>query len=174
MPCPCDGSQRMLPLPPPETPIESPDADSGIENDTISSREIDSRVRDAGGSSGNLRVSLAWSTVDDLDLAILQPNGVLINYEPENSVDPTTGGAHDVDRNRAGSLLTREPVENVHWTNPLPGSYRILVNYYDHFSNNSRVPFVLNCVQGESVIEVFRGEVFTKGQIMAFDFDYQP
>ena len=182
VPCPCDETQRILPLPPAEDyptndggdSIEDPEVDSGIGTDTISSGEIETRVRDAGGATGNLRVSLAWSTFDDLDLAIIQPNGVLINYEPQNSVDRQTGGVHDVDRNRASNQATREPVENVHWTTPLPGTYRILVHYYDHFSRDSSVPFVLNCVQGDAVIKEFSGRVFSKGQIVPFEFDYQP
>lgn len=93
---------------------------------------IKERVKAAGGNvEGFLRVSLSWHNFDDLDLHITEPVGqVPIYYGHKRS--SYTGGELDVDMN-AGRGTTREPVENVIWTqkNKLaPGKYTVQVNNF--------------------------------------------
>ena len=85
---------------------------------------IKERVKRAGGNvTGKLRVSLSWFNHDDLDLHVFEPNGDHIWYKNKRN-------KLDVDMN-AGGGETREPVENVTWTDHLPdGEYRIEVNQF--------------------------------------------
>lgn len=75
---------------------------------------IKERVKKAGGNvTGELRVSLSWGNYDDLDLHIHEPQGGKhINFADKNSA---TSGSLDVDMN-AGSGTSRQPVENIIWT----------------------------------------------------------
>jgi hypothetical protein len=75
------------------------------------SDSVKGRVKAAGGSvEGELRVSLEWFNLDDLDLSVVEPSGNRICYS--NKVSPVSGGFLDVDMN-AGDLKSREAVENI-------------------------------------------------------------
>jgi hypothetical protein len=97
---------------------------------------IKERVKKAGGrvEGATLRVSLSWFNFDDLDLHIFEPplQGHLL---PDQHIyhrhkRGLTGGVLDVDMN-AGYGRTREPVENIGWTNKVPnGAYRVVVNNF--------------------------------------------
>jgi hypothetical protein len=97
---------------------------------------IRERVKKAGGrvDGATLRVSLSWTNYDDLDLHIHEPTGRGVRGANEHIYYANkrgwTGGHLDVDMN-AGSGRTREPVENVVWSNTVPdGSYKVVVNNY--------------------------------------------
>ena len=83
---------------------------------------IKEKVKAAGGNvNAALRVSLAWHNFDDLDLHTQCPDGhIYFGYKC---------GILDVDMN-AGGGTTRTPVENLSWTNPKDGLYRITVDQY--------------------------------------------
>lgn len=85
---------------------------------------IKEKVKKAGGNVTNakLRVSLAWSNYDDLDLHADCPNGEHIYYCNKRQV-------LDVDMN-AGYGRSREPVENMSWKTLIDGVYKISVNQY--------------------------------------------
>ena len=84
---------------------------------------IKARVKRAGGNTAAaLRVSLAWSNYDDLDIHAHCPDGHIYFGEKK--------GILDVDMN-AGGGTSRDPVENLSWTQPRDGEYRILVNQYN-------------------------------------------
>jgi hypothetical protein len=89
------------------------------------------RVKNAGGSvDGFLRISLAWSNYDDLDLHVFEPSGREIYFS--DKVSRGTGGNLDVDMN-AGGGKTREPVENVVYPTAAkmaPGKYHVRVHNY--------------------------------------------
>lgn len=97
---------------------------------------IAERVKKAGGrvDGAVLRVSLSWFNYDDLDLHVLQPPGQgireAINFRCKRG---WTGGVLDVDMN-AGGGTTREPVENIVWTDRwMPdGAYKVEVNNFAH------------------------------------------
>lgn len=86
---------------------------------------IKEKVKRAGGQVENvvMRVSLAWSNYDDLDLHVIEPDGNHIYFGNKS-------GKLDVDMN-AGGGHTREPVENVRWIRSLrDGLYRVFVHQY--------------------------------------------
>lgn len=92
---------------------------------------IKERVKAQGGNiSAPVRVSLSWHNYDDLDLAVIEPNGNKIYFG--GSVSGYSGGKLDVDMN-AGGKKSREAVENIFWQNPermLPGKYKVRVNNF--------------------------------------------
>lgn len=98
---------------------------------------IKERVKKAGGKvTGVMRVSLSWFNYDDLDLHIYESGGrgvrVLGDHIYFGHKQGASGGCLDVDMN-AGGGRTREPVENVAWSNKPPdGSYKVVVNNYSH------------------------------------------
>lgn len=85
---------------------------------------IRQRVEKAGGNvhDAKLRVSLAWSNYDDLDIHAFPPSGGHIFYGNKS-------GVLDVDMN-AGYRTTREPVENLSWRSIQDGIYKISVNQF--------------------------------------------
>ncbi|HEY2509476.1 MAG TPA: hypothetical protein VGI39_01350 [Polyangiaceae bacterium] len=97
---------------------------------------IKERVKKAGGKvdGARLRVSLSWYNFDDLDLHIHEPPGrgaqAFAQHIYFRNRRGWTGGTLDVDMN-AGHGHTREPVENVVWSEPVPdGAYRVVVHNY--------------------------------------------
>lgn len=84
---------------------------------------VTQRVKKAGGNVDvSLRVSLAWHNTDDLDIHAECPDGHIYFGNQKDILD--------VDMN-AGSLnLVRDAVENLSWTNPRIGKYKIYVNNY--------------------------------------------
>lgn len=97
---------------------------------------IKERVKKAGGrvEGATLRVSLSWTNYDDLDIHIYEPQGRgaagAYDHIYYGKRQGWTGGTLDVDMN-AGRGSTREPVENVVWTNRVPdGAYRVMVHNY--------------------------------------------
>jgi hypothetical protein len=93
---------------------------------------IKERVKQAGGDVfGHLRASLAWSNGDDLDLYVVQPNGITVWFG--NSKDRDTGGNLDVDMNAGGGTNRKDPVENITWpqlSQIEEGTYRVEVKNY--------------------------------------------
>lgn len=85
---------------------------------------IKEKVKKAGGKveGVDLRVSLAWSNFDDLDLHCMTPDGTHIYYANKSDI-------LDVDMN-AGGRMTREPVENMRWLRLRDGIYRFHVNQF--------------------------------------------
>lgn len=85
---------------------------------------IKEKVKSAGGNvtSAKMRVSLAWSNFDDLDIHVYEPDNNHIYFGNKSN-------KLDVDMN-AGGGRSREPVENVSWTTVRDGVYRVAVNQY--------------------------------------------
>lgn len=110
---------------------------------------IKQRVAKAGGNvhDAKLRVSLAWSNYDDLDIHAYPPGGGHIYYSNKC-------GILDVDMN-AGGRQSREPVENLSWRSIKDGIYKIHVNQFS---------------KRESVDVGFRLEVEFDGAIHEFHY----
>lgn len=84
---------------------------------------IKERVKAAGGNvNAKLRVSLGWYNFDDLDLHGIDPFGNHICFHNKM-------GILDVDMN-AMFGKSRNAVENLAWTNPRNGDYKIMVHQY--------------------------------------------
>jgi hypothetical protein len=116
---------------------------------------IKHRVKRAGGSvDGVLRVSLAWSNYDDLDLHVHTPDRQHIYYGNPGGLNQRR--VLDVDMN-AGGARSRQPVENLAWDRmPRDGLYKISVNQFS---------------RREQIDVGFTLEVESGGQIHNFNYD---
>lgn len=97
---------------------------------------IKERVKAAGGKvEGALRVSLAWSNPDDLDLHMQTPAGEHIYYGRKRA-----GGAElDLDMNGMDKRDDHNPVENIIFStesNIREGVYKVWVNQYNKRSSD--------------------------------------
>jgi hypothetical protein len=105
---------------------------------------IKEKVKNAGGLvEGVLRTSLSWFNYDDLDIHCIEPNGNEIEFRNKGRKHPSSGML-DVDMN-AGGRQTREPVENIIWTekNKMPkGTYQIRVHNFSK-RETDKVGFVI-------------------------------
>lgn len=90
--------------------------------------ELIEQAEDVGGR-GKLKVTLLWNFPGDIDLHVLQPNGVELYFERKS--DPSTGGYLDVDNTSGG----QGSAENMYWENPIGGVYEIKVNYFSAASS---------------------------------------
>jgi len=112
---------------------------------------IKERVKAAGGNvTGILRCSLAWSNHDDLDIHCIEPNKNEIYFGNKNS---STSGKLDVDMN-AGYNMSKNPVENIIWTNinsMREGNYKIFVHNFSARETND---------QGFTIQIEYDGEIF--------------
>ncbi len=84
------------------------------------------RAQRQGAQGGKLQVILAWDDRNDLDLHVVCPDGVDINFIRRRAC----GGTLDVDANGDVRQLTSAPVENVFFTEPASGRYRVVVDPY--------------------------------------------
>lgn len=66
----------------------------------VDASEIDRRLRRENARSGDVRVSLMWNQVDDLDLHVITPNAERIYFDRRSS---SCGGHLDVDQSRLAS-----------------------------------------------------------------------
>lgn len=119
---------------------------------------IKEKVKQAGGNvNGIIRVSLSWSNHDDLDLHVIEPNGHRIFYRDKKS---GTSGHLDVDMN--AHTLTKNPVENIIWTNEkqmLSGPYKVQVN---------------NFSKRQDVDTGFTVEIECNGEVFNWDYKVNP
>jgi len=118
--------------------------------------EIAARLKLEGAKSGDVAISLAWNTVDDLDLHVIPPSREEIFYSHKKS---RCGGELDVDMNVRGE--SEKPVENIYWpTGGAPvGTYKVLVqNYAYHRKSHPEdtVPFKVQVKVGDE-IQMFEG-----------------
>lgn len=118
---------------------------------------IKDRVKRAGGRVEGVavRISLAWSNTDDLDLHVRDSAGQHIFYGAKGHPSQGNGGYLDVDMNVGGE--TRTPVENVRWMKmPRDGIYEVIVNNFTR-RESIDVGFTVE-VESPAGIETFRYE----------------
>jgi hypothetical protein len=91
---------------------------------------VKARVKKAGGDvEGDLRISLSWFNLDDLDLHLIEPDGTEISFN--NKLSYRTGGRLDVDMNVNPDR--RDAVENITYSDrkKIPvGDYKVIVHNY--------------------------------------------
>lgn len=150
------GEARLAcpPMPPPATPAraEPPRPEPPQPNQDAE------RARREGAREGNTQIILAWDDVNDLDLAIVCPDGTRVYFENRRGC----GAELDVDMNVAAGTrpISRSPVENVTWAaEPPPGNYRIEVTHYGRNPGGPQVsPFRVTIRRPGQPDRVLRGE----------------
>jgi hypothetical protein len=115
------------------------------------------RARREGGREGQVQVILAWDDRNDLDLAIICPDGSRIYFENRRAC----GAELDVDMNVEGGprAISNRPVENVTWPSAPPsGRYRIEVtNYSRNPGGPATSPFRVTIRRPGQPDQVLRG-----------------
>jgi hypothetical protein len=95
--------------------------------------------------TGDVRVTLRWSSVADLDLSASGPDGLY--------------GAWDLDANAACSTAEAAPTENVVWSDNAPdGLYEVRVNLWsDCGEGDTAIPFQVTAFVGGSPVQMYLG-----------------
>lgn len=112
-------------------------------NDTL--RDIGNRLAAAGAKTGDIQISIAWNTTDDIDLHVaFRTNGQVSVISWNNRVG-INGGMLDVDMNASFAQLVKNPVENVFWPKGSApnGEYAIGVHHFRNWSMSQQVPVVV-------------------------------
>jgi hypothetical protein len=119
--------------------------------------------------TGDIQVTLRWSTADDLDLAVVDPSGAQVWYQNPRVA---SSGELDVDANAGCQADTAVPVENVFWpeTQAPTGDYTIAVNLYQRCGGNTgAVPFTITLLNKGNT-QTLRGEVADSDEPIEFPF----
>lgn len=132
---------------------------------------IKERVKAAGGSvDGALRVSLAWSNPDDLDLHMQTPQGQHIYFGNKRG-----GGAYlDLDMNGMDKHDAHNPVENIIFkeaSDIKEGVYRVWVNQYSQRSTD-RVGFTVQLEAAGVQYEFSHPKEHRYGDVQVVTFKY--
>lgn len=119
--------------------------------------------------TGDIQVTLRWTTADDLDLAVTDPSGQTASFfNPQIS----SGGQLDVDANAGCGSRMPSPIENVFWppSQAPQGEYSIAVNLFSRCaSGTSPIAFSLTLlVQGST--QTFEGTVSEQNPIASYPF----
>lgn len=119
--------------------------------------------------TGDIQVTLRWTTVDDLDLAVTDPSGDIVAY-----YNPAigSGGQLDVDANAGCGESNGSPIENIFWpTGGAPdGQYTVEVNLFTRCESSTEpISFSLRVlVQGTT--RTFEGTVSDSEPVATFPF----
>lgn len=136
--------------------------------DVPAAPEVDTSTGQALGT-GDIQVTLRWTSVDDLDLAVTDPSGEVVAYF--NPSVPS-GGQLDVDANAGCGGSTTSPIENVFWpTGGAPtGEYSLAVNLFTRCEqSNTPIAFSVRLlVRGET--RTFDGAVSDTEPTVSFPF----
>ena len=106
-------------------------------------------------ATGDVRVTLRWSDVADIDLSVTDPLGETVSY---GNSSVSSGGALDVDANSSCSEPTASPAENIIWSSDAPrGSYVVTVNLYSSCEAGDSHPFELTALVGGVPVQLYQG-----------------
>lgn len=125
--------------------------------------ELKKLLRQKGGKTGEVAVTLMWDTIDDLDLHLRLPTGEEISAE-----NPQAGGGKlDVDGNYMLQMGNTKPIENITWpvydprvrdAHPPLGEYVVCVKVCARFQMARDINFtVALTVSGET--EMFHQKI---------------
>jgi hypothetical protein len=133
-----------------EEPPEATTTTAPPETTTTTSPPV-TEPPDLGG--GDVQVTLAWDTEDDLDLYVTDPQGSQISYSARTS---PSGGELDVD-DTAGCGSGGEHVENVFWpTGGAPiGDYTVYVDHFGGCNGGGNAPYTVEIRVGGELVDTF-------------------
>ncbi len=123
--------------------------------------------------TGDVQVTLRWSTIDDLDLAVTGPSGDRISYANSSG---SSGGQLDVDSNAACGDNNPSPVENIFWPEggAPTGDFTIEVNLFTYCRDTQEpIPFTIGLLIDGQRREV-TGTVDQQNQTRSFTFSFPP
>ena len=134
---------------------------------TVSSAEVDRRLENNAVEQGKfVNVALAWADKADLDLLVVEPNGVTISMYDDHVRKSASGGSLDIDANAcqgmSGCPYREDPIENISWnTKPPKGRYEVQVQLFsanELVQNRKTIPYtVIVTIDGKKTS--YEGEV---------------
>lgn len=135
--------------------------------------EKTSNIESIGGRGG-LKITLKWTTTDDLDLHVFDPDEQEIFYQQKTRTCQGVIGHLDVDANANGSTATTTPVENIYWKETAPvGKYMVSVNLYAKRSGVNEIPFTVTVYPEKGESKVFTKKIIReKSTIKIIEFNY--
>lgn len=120
---------------------------------------IGERLQSYGAKTGDVQISIAWNTTDDIDLhVVFSPgNGLTDTINWTNPTGRLSKGMLDIDMNANGAFVSRTPVENIFWPkNSSPkGYFRVSVHFFRSWSNQNRVPVVVR-IQSNGKVQEYK------------------
>ncbi len=118
------------------------------EIDTIQTdNTLDSLRESLDACNGEITVTLAWKTSDDLDLHLVEPDGTVVYYRNPQSQN---GADLDIDMN-AGGRKSQNPLENICYRRTPPnGKYKIMVKFFARKSRDPEIPYTIYVRNGSS------------------------
>lgn len=134
--------QGPVPEPRPEPEARPEPTERPERQQSERQRELDDRINRSGAQSGALQITLSWDGRADLDLSIACPSGSRVYFKRPRDC----GALLDRDANRHPARISREPIENIFFSNPgsLPAQIPVYVDYYaSHGDPRRNVPFQL-------------------------------
>lgn len=116
-------------------------------NQFDNTNNIDKRLSLAGAKTGDVQISMAWNSMDDIDLHVVFTaiNGSSENINWTNRFGRIYPSMLDIDMNANSFDLNPMPVENIFWqlnSNP-KGSFDVYVHFYRSWTQNTRVPVIV-------------------------------
>ena len=122
-----------------------------------------------------MKINLKWNTYDDLDLHVIDPDGVEICYSAKEHRCQNILGKLDIDAN-AGGNRTRIPQENIFWEegkNAPIGRYKVFVVYYSKKDTVDEIPFTVTVYPEKGNPKVFTDSLrVVKDQRNIVEFNY--
>lgn len=113
------------------------------------------------GGRGALKINLKWSTKDDLDLHVIDPDNQEIFFSDKKKTCQGYLGQLDIDAN-AGSNLTSTPQENIYWEEKAPvGNYKVKVVYYAQHDNKKEINYTVTVYPENGDVKTFTGSMHT-------------
>lgn len=111
------------------------------------------RLQEAGAQTGDVQISIAWDSYNDIDLWVVLENQYgefLINWT--NRIGPANGML-DVDRNVKPT--TNQAVENIFWHHGLApeGKYTVYIQHYWQWDKQDSTPVFLRVLVDGKVTE---------------------
>lgn len=108
---------------------------------------VEERLQSYGAKTGDVQISIAWNTTDDIDLHVMfsPGNGLTDNINWTSPIGRLSKGMLDIDMNANGAHVSRTPVENIFWPkNSSPkGHFRVSIHFFRSWSNQNRVPVIV-------------------------------
>jgi hypothetical protein len=114
--------------------------------------EIEKRRKRENGRTGEITISLIWETSDDLDIAVEDPNGDWIWYSKKENQN--IFGQLDIDAN--ASTIMEFPIENIYINKPIPGRYKVHINWFTNRTKQFEVSYYMQVKNGENMIDFNR------------------
>ncbi len=141
---------------------------SAADDRPIDEQEAIEAAEEIGGD-GEIKITLLWNFYGDVDLHVTQPNGVELSFREMR--DRRTGGRLDVDNREGG----RGSAENVYWTRPLKGKYRVNVEMYRISPQSRRGGEARVVVKNGGETSTYTVRLTFEGQnVLVTEFFYDP